>query len=123
MARPTYIVEWDGNERVALHVVSVADYGEHGFYRQGVSMNAFRRNAHTVGSAMIQARKPGRRFHVRWDDEFQLDMESEERTAAMLAERGKEFTHATKNLPRVEYSCPKDFYASIGYNPKTKHGL
>lgn len=123
MAKLTYIVEWDGQQRVALHVVSVADYREHGFYRQGVSMNAFRGNAHRVGAAKIQARQPGRRFHVRWDEEFQMDMESEERTAAVLAEHGKEFKHATSKLPRFEYANPKEFYASIGYNPKTKYGL
>lgn len=117
MATTTYIVEWDNDQQVKLHVIATPTFGEPGFCRQTESLNAFRRNIHKQGADALRRRDGDRRFHVRWNDEFEMDVESEARTIAMLAERGKALRTTYANIPRVEHADAKAFYAAIGYNP------
>lgn len=118
MATTTYIVQWDNDQPVKLHVVATPTFRDPGFYRQTASLNAFRRNIHKQGAdALLQRREGARRFHVRWKDEFEMDLESEARNVAMLAERGKTLRARYATLPRIEHADPKAFYATIGYNP------
>ncbi len=120
MTRLVYVVEWHNQEPVKLHVVAVPNFSEPGFYRQTGSMNAFRRNIHALGSKMITSRQPGTRFHVRWAEEFAMDLESEARNAALLKTYGKTSRHDTTKLPRADYASVKHFYAAIGYDTKKR---
>lgn len=121
MAKKTFIVEWVGDERIKLHVVSTPVFRESGFYRQTVSLNAFRRHIHQQGADAFLKREPNRRtFHVRWESEFEMDRETEARTLEILAKHGKTLRVTYDNLPTVLHADCKAFYAAIGYDPKRR---
>lgn len=116
-------VEFLDDEPVAIHKIHY-EYRDPGFYRQAVSMEAFgRRNRDRllkfvcpdgVDKGMRFVRVPGRRFSLKFEDDFEFDLKFEDRT---YYNKGP-----MRMSPVIEYSSVWAFYEAVGYD-KAKRKL
>jgi hypothetical protein len=97
-----YITLLNGSEHLAAFLVNTPKIGEDGFYRQGLSIDAFRNNQHRR-----------RELKKYW---FYVDFERDQHGNLGNIKYHKEIGVDVINL----FTCVWDFYTFIGYDYKTK---
>lgn len=98
------------NEDVAVHFVEKPTAGEHDFYRQTVSFNAFKeRELEQFHKKWTKKLPTGRHFYWQSKEEY----ESELCIMSALALR-------VDGLPVYHHKSVWDFYKAIGYDYKKK---
>lgn len=98
------------SEHLVQFVINKPTPSEEGFYRQTVSIEAFRSRQHK----RLQAKQYW--FYHEFQDEHDIGLSADRRLATLLGEA----EYGVKLLPHVECSSVWDFYEKVGYNYKTK---